>query len=170
MHDMGKIGIPDKILLKPGKLNAEEWEIMKKHTIIGADILKGSNINFIRMGETIALTHHEKWDGSGYPYGLKGRKIPLVGRITAIADVFDALTSDRPYKKAFSIEKSYQIITQERGKHFDPDIVDAFFEVQDAILQIKESFQEDQGSLLLHMNRISGDPPAPGKRQIYAGK
>jgi putative two-component system response regulator len=170
MHDIGKIGIPDKILLKPGKLTAEEWEIMKKHTIIGADILKGSNINFVRMGETIAMTHHEKWNGSGYPYGLKGRKIPLVGRITAIADVFDALTSDRPYKKAFSIEKSNQIILQERGKHFDPDVVDAFFEVQDAILQIKESYQEDQESLLLYMSRISGDYSVPAQRQIYASK
>lgn len=170
MHDIGKIGIPDKILLKPGKLDAEEWEVMKKHTIIGADILKGSNINYVRMGETIALTHHEKWDGSGYPYGIKGRKIPLVGRITAIADVFDALTSDRPYKKAFSIEKSNQIISQECGKHFDPDVVDAFFEVQDAILQIKESYQEDRESLLLFMNRISGGFPASDQRQIYAAK
>lgn len=170
MHDIGKIGIPDKILLKPGKLDDEEWEIMKKHTIIGADILKGSNINYVRMGETIALTHHEKWNGSGYPYGLKGRKIPLVGRITAIADVFDALTSDRPYKKAFSIEKSNQIISQERGEHFDPDVVDAFFEVQDAILQIKESYQEDRDSFLLGMNRISGDFPVAEQRQMYAAK
>jgi putative two-component system response regulator len=170
MHDIGKIGIPDKILLKPGKLDAEEWEIMKKHTIIGADILKGSNINFVRMGETIALTHHEKWDGSGYPYGVKGRKIPLIGRITAIADVFDALTSDRPYKNAFSIEKSNQIISQERGKHFDPDVVDAFFEVQDAILQIKESYQEDQESLLLYMNHIRADFQVPEQRKISAAK
>lgn len=170
MHDIGKIGIPDKILLKPGKLNAEEWEIMKKHTIIGADILKGSNINFVRMGETIALTHHEKWDGSGYPYGLKGRKIPLIGRITAIADVFDALTSDRPYKRAFSIAKSNQIISQERGKHFDPDVVDAFFEVQDAILQIKETYQENRESLLLSMNCISGDSSAPEQQKILAVK
>jgi putative two-component system response regulator len=157
MHDIGKIGIPDKILLKPGKLSAGEWEIMKKHTTIGADILKGSNINFIRMGETIALSHHEKWDGSGYPYGLKGRKIPLVGRITAIADVFDALTSKRSYKEAFSIERSHEIIRQERGKHFDPDVVDAFFQVQDAIIQIKESNQEDQESRLVYMNRLTGN-------------
>jgi putative two-component system response regulator len=122
------------------------------------------------MGETIAMTHHEKWNGSGYPYGLKWRKIPLVGRITAIADVFDALTSDRPYKKAFSIEKSNQIILQERGKHFDPDVVDAFFEVQDAILQIKASYQEDQESLLLYMDRIAGDYSVLEQRQIYASK
>ncbi len=168
MHDIGKIGIPDKILLKTGKLDAEEWEIMKKHTVIGADILKGSNISFVRMGETIALTHHEKWDGSGYPCGLKGRKIPLVGRITALADVFDALTSDRPYKKAFSYEKSNQIILQERGKHFDPDVVDAFFEVQDAVLQIKESYREDQYSFLYFMNRGSCDYSSSEQHHILS--
>ena len=98
MHDIGKIGIPDNILLKPGPLDAEEWKVMKTHTTIGADILEGSKIGFVRMGEIIALTHHEKWDGSGYPKGLKNRKIPLIGRIVALADVFDALTSKRPYK------------------------------------------------------------------------
>jgi putative two-component system response regulator len=161
MHDIGKIGIPDKILLKPGKLNAEEWEVMKKHTLIGADILKGSDIGFVRMGETIALAHHEKWDGSGYPRGLNGRKIPLAGRITALADVFDALTSNRPYKEAFSIEKSMRIISQERNKHFDPEVVDAFFAVQDAILKIKEAYQEDCENLLMCMNRNTDNSPAP---------
>jgi putative two-component system response regulator len=97
IHDAGKIGIPDYILLKPGKLNDKEWEIMKKHTVIGAKILAGSDVKSIKLAQTIALTHHEKWDGSGYPKGLKGSKIPLVGRIAAIADVFDALTSQRPY-------------------------------------------------------------------------
>jgi putative two-component system response regulator len=155
MHDIGKIGIPDKILLKPGKLNAEEWEVMKKHTTIGADILKGSNIGFVRMGESIALTHHEKWDGSGYPYGLKGRRIPLAGRIVALADVFDAMTSKRPYKEAFSIEKANRIILEERGRHFDPDVVEAFFSVQDAILRIKKSYQDDLESLTLKMNHLS---------------
>jgi putative two-component system response regulator len=155
MHDIGKIGIPDKILLKPGKLNAEEWELMKKHTTIGADILKGSNIGFVRMGETIALTHHERWDGSGYPYGLKGRRIPLAGRIVALADVFDAMTSKRPYKEAFSIEKANGIIFEERGRHFDPDIVDTFFSVQDAIIRIREAYQDDMESLMLKMNHLS---------------
>jgi putative two-component system response regulator len=155
MHDIGKIGIPDKILLKPGKLNAEEWEVMKKHTTIGADILKGSNIGFVRMGESIARTHHEKWDGSGYPYGLKGRRIPLAGRIVALADVFDAMTSKRPYKEAFSIEKANRIILEERGRHFDPDVVEAFFSVQDAILRIKKSYQDDLESLTLKMNHLS---------------
>ena len=155
MHDIGKIGIPDKILLKPGKLDTKEWEVMKKHTTIGVDILKGSNIGFVRMGETIARTHHEKWDGSGYPYGLKGSKIPLAGRIVALADVFDALTSTRPYKEAFSIEKANRIIFEERGKHFDPDVVDAFFFAQDAILKIKETYPDDLGSLMLKMNHLS---------------
>jgi putative two-component system response regulator len=152
MHDIGKIGIPDKILLKPGKLEAKEWRLMKMHTTIGADILKGSNIGYVRMAETIALTHHEKWDGSGYPHGLRGRQIPLAGRIVALADVFDALTSRRPYKDPFSIEKSNRIISQESGKHFDPDIVDAFFSVQDAILKINQTYQDDQESLLYKMN------------------
>jgi putative two-component system response regulator len=151
MHDIGKIGIPDNILLKPGKLDANEWNVMKRHTIIGAEILKGSTIGFIRMGEIIALTHHEKWDGSGYPNGLKERQIPLVGRIVALADVFDALTSKRPYKDPFSIEKTNQIILENCGRHFDPDVVDAFFSVQDAILRIKEAFQDDQESLLFKM-------------------
>jgi putative two-component system response regulator len=163
MHDIGKIGIPDKILLKPGKLDDNEWEIMKKHTTIGADILKGSKITFIRMGEMIALTHHEKWDGSGYPHGISGRKIPLAGRIVALADAFDAMTSKRPYKAAFSIEKSSRIIWQERGKHFDPDVVDAFFSIQDAILKIKEANQDDRDSLLYRMchvpEEITGSNP-----------
>lgn len=142
MHDVGKIGIPDRILLKPGKLDPEEWEIIKQHTTIGARILGGSRTGFIKLAEVIALTHHERWDGSGYPRGLKGAKIPLVGRITAIADVFDALTTQRPYKEPFSVEKSFAIIRESKGTHFDPDVVDAFFAVQDEILAIKEANQE----------------------------
>jgi putative two-component system response regulator len=157
MHDIGKIGIPDKILLKPGKLNAKEWELMKKHATLGAEILKGSKIGYVRMGEMIALTHHEKWDGSGYPHGLKGRKIPLAGRIVALADVFDALTSKRPYKDEFSIEKANQIILEDRGKHFDPDVVDAFFSIQDAILRIKETYQDDRNSPLLCLDQMLND-------------
>lgn len=154
MHDIGKIGIPDRILLKPGKLNAKEWDLMRSHTTIGANILKGSKIGFVRLGETIALTHHEKWDGSGYPNGLKGRKIPLAGRIVALADVFDALTSKRPYKKAYTIEESKRIILEDRGKHFDPDVVDTFFSIQDAIVNIKETYQEEQHSMLVCMNHM----------------
>ena len=142
MHDIGKIGIPDGILLKAGKLDAEEWRIMKGHTIIGANILKGSKIGFVRMGAMIALTHHEKWDGSGYPNGLQGRQIPLAGRIVALADVFDALTSKRTYKEPFPVGKSNRIIEEGRGKHFDPEVVDAFFAIQDEILHIKELFED----------------------------
>jgi putative two-component system response regulator len=143
MHDLGKIGIPDLILMKPVKLEPVEWEIMKQHTVIGAEILKGSDAEFIRLGEAIAQYHHEKWDGSGYPNSLKGKEIPIAGRIAAIADVFDALTSKRPYKEPFSLEKSLAIIREGRGSHFDPDVVDAFFAIQDEILSIKEQYAED---------------------------
>jgi putative two-component system response regulator len=143
MHDVGKLGIPDMILVKPGMLDPMEWEIMKQHTIIGAKILKGSDAEFIRLGETIALSHHEKWDGSGYPNSLAGIEIPIAGRITAIADVFDALATKRPYKEPFSVEKSLAIIKAGRGSHFDPDVVDAFFAIQDEILTIKEQYVED---------------------------
>ena len=126
MHDVGKIGIPDNILLKPGKLNAEEWAVMQQHTTIGGKILSGSDSSTLKTAEIIALTHHEKWDGSGYPNNLKGSDIPMPGRITAIADVFDALTSKRPYKDAFSMEKAFAIMKDGQGKHFDPDLLDAF--------------------------------------------
>jgi putative two-component system response regulator len=151
MHDVGKIGIPDRILLKPGRLDHEEWDIMKQHTTIGSRILEGSTGGFIKLAEVIALTHHEKWDGSGYPQGLKGAKIPLVGRITTIADVFDALNSKRPYKDAFPVEESFRMIREGRGNHFDPDVVDAFFDIQDEILDIKERFRDDGTSLLVLM-------------------
>ncbi len=140
MHDVGKIGIPDRILLKPGKLNPDEWEIMKRHTVIGGKILGGSHSAFIRLAEVIALTHHERWDGAGYPNGLKERAIPLVGRITAIADVFDALTSRRPYKDAFSLEKSRYIIYEGAGTHFDPKVVEAFLAIWPEILAIKNDY------------------------------
>ena len=148
MHDVGKIGIPDLILLKPGKLDAAEWKIMMQHTNIGAGILKGSEAEFIRMGEQIARGHHEKWDGTGYPDGLKGTEIPVVCRITAIADVFDALTSRRPYKEPFSVEKSMSIITEGRGSHFDPDVFDAFIAIKDDILSIKDQFENENEQAL----------------------
>ena len=140
MHDVGKIGIPDNILMKPGKLNAEEWIIMKQHTTIGGKILSGSDSSILQTAQTIALTHHEKWDGSGYPGNLKGLNIPLSGRITAIADVFDALTSKRPYKDAFPMEKAFAIIKEEQGKSFDPDLIDAFFAVKDDIISIRNKY------------------------------
>jgi putative two-component system response regulator len=143
MHDVGKIGIPDSVLLKPASLNPVEWEIMKLHTVIGAKILKGSDAEFIRLAETIAQSHHEKWDGSGYPNGLKGADIPLAGRIVAIADVFDALVTKRPYKEPFPWAKSLAIIKEGRGSHFDPDVVDAFIAIQDEIHAIKEQCDKD---------------------------
>jgi putative two-component system response regulator len=148
MHDLGKIGIPDQILMKPGKLDLAEWKIMKMHTVIGAKILQGSDAEFIKLGESIALSHHEKWDGSGYPNGDKGLEIPIAGRIVAIADVFDALTSKRPYKEPFTIEKSLAIVKEGRGTHFDPDVVDAFFDIQDEILNIKKQYSEDNQKII----------------------
>jgi len=156
MHDLGKIGIPDLILLKPAKLNPQEWEIMKQHTVIGARILNGSDAEFIRLGETIALSHHEKWDGSGYPGGLKGNQIPITGRITAIVDVFDALTSKRPYKQAFSVEKSLNLIREGRGSHFDPDIVDVFFALQDDIQMIMKQYDDDNTGLNALLQQFKG--------------
>ncbi len=144
MHDIGKIGIPDRILLKPGKLDKDEWHIMQRHSKIGADILAGSQSEVVRLAEIVALTHHEKWDGSGYPRGLEGEAIPIAGRITAIADVFDALTSKRPYKEPFSLEKSYAIIREGRGSHFDPDVVDAFFSLEEEILAIKDRYKDSE--------------------------
>ena len=142
MHDIGKVGIPDHILLKPGKLTFEEFEVMKTHTIYGANVLREAerNINkkgrsLFKMGIEIAECHHEKYDGSGYPNGLSGDQIPLSARIVAVVDVFDALMSKRPYKAPFSYEETMRIINEGRGKHFDPDIVDAFKEVSYQLIQ-----------------------------------
>ncbi len=158
MHDIGKIGTPDRILLKPGKLTSDEWKIMKQHTINGSKILAGTDAGFIKLGEEIALTHHEKWDGSGYPQGLEQKKIPLAGRIVAIADVFDALTSKRPYKEPFSLERSYKIIQDGRGRHFDPDVVDVFFDALDEILKVKDTYKDDGKSLLFQMSQNNNIP------------
>jgi HD domain/CHASE2 domain len=126
MHDVGKIGIPDRVLLKPSRLDDDEWEIMKTHSRIGADILSGSKVPLLQMAEEIALTHHEKWDGSGYPRGLAGEDIPLVGRICAVCDVFDALTSNRPYKDAWPPNDAIEEIRSQSGRHFDPRLVELF--------------------------------------------
>jgi len=142
MHDVGKIGIPDDILLKPGKLTSEEWEIMKTHARIGGQILRAGDSDYMVMGTTIAMTHHEKWNGSGYPNHLSGEDIPLVGRICAVADVFDALTSERPYKEAFSVEKSIDIMNQGRGSHFDPAVLDIFLKNLDEVIRIKDRHQD----------------------------
>ena len=139
MHDIGKIGIPDSILLKPGKLTSEEFDIMKTHVTIGARILKDSKRDVIKMGYELALGHHEKWDGSGYPSGLKGRDIPLTARVVAIADVFDALSTERVYKKAFPIEMCIEILKSQRFKHFDGELVDLFLDNIDKILKCKNT-------------------------------
>ncbi|MGL1894512.1 MAG: response regulator [Spirochaetaceae bacterium] len=141
MHDIGKIGIPDHILLKKGPLDAEEWNIMKKHAQIGYDILGEADADIISEAKNCAITHHEKWDGSGYPNGIKGEDIPIYGRIVGVSDVFDALTSERPYKKAWSVEKALELLIQEKGKHFDPDLIDKFLEIIPEILKIKEEFK-----------------------------
>lgn len=143
MHDVGKIGIPDAIMLKPGKLTFEEFETMKKHVDIGAEILSGHPSEFLTMAHDIALTHHEKFDGSGYPSNLKGDEIPVSGRIVAIADVFDALTSVRPYKKAWTVEDASNLIREESGKHFDPDVVKSFFNVLPDIVKVKDEFSDE---------------------------
>lgn len=137
MHDIGKIGIPDRILNKPEKLDDTEWEIMKTHTKIGADILGGHSSDIIRSAVQAALTHHEKYDGSGYPDGLAGEEIPIIGRIISIADVFDALTSDRPYKKAWSFDQAVEEIHRCSGTSFDPKMVIAFDNALPEIIKIK---------------------------------
>lgn len=142
MHDVGKIGISDKILLKPGKLTDEEFLEMKRHTIIGGKILTGGDSEPLITSEIIALTHHEKFDGSGYPRGLKGEEIPLSGRVVALADVFDALTTKRCYKEAFPVEKARAIIDEGSGKHFDPGVVDCFHGCVDEILEIKHTYSD----------------------------
>ena len=143
MHDIGKIGIPDAILQKPGKLTPDEWEIMKTHASVGATIIGEDNSSLLKIARTIALCHHEKWDGSGYPNGLAGEAIPVEARIVAIADVFDALTSTRPYKKSWSIEDATTYIQNESGKHFDPDLVSAFIAALPKILDIRATLLDE---------------------------
>ncbi len=126
MHDIGKIGMPDNILLKPGKLSLDEFDVMKAHPLVGYQILQNSPSKYLSLGADIALGHHEKYDGSGYPYGIKGDKIPLEARIVSVADVYDALTSNRPYKKRWTSDESLSYLIAQKGSHFDPDCVDAF--------------------------------------------
>ena len=140
MHDVGKIGIPDSVLLKPGRLNETEYEHMKQHALIGAKILENSTSPLLQLAHKLALEHHEKWDGTGYPYGLKGEEISIEGRIVTIADVFDALTSKRPYKKAWSVEEALDLLKDEAGKHFDPQLVDLFIGQIDSIIEIKNTY------------------------------
>ena len=142
MHDIGKVGIPDAILNKPGKLTFEEFEVMKTHAQIGYEMLKHSNKPILQTASIVARDHHEKWNGKGYPRGLKGDDIHIYGRITAVADVFDALGSDRAYKKAWEDERIFNLFKEERGEHFDPKIIDIFFENLDEIFEIRNRFKD----------------------------
>ena len=156
LHDIGKVGIPDNILLKPGRLTSEEFEIMKQHTTIGCNTLDAAyaacpSAEYLRLARDIANSHHEKYDGSGYPNGLKGTEIPLCGRIVALADVYDALTTKRVYKDAFSHEAAKKIIIEGLGSHFDPDVVDAFLHKEDRFIQIKNCLD---GEVPLPVNAI----------------
>jgi two-component system response regulator RpfG len=143
MHDIGKIGIPDGILLKPGKLNEYEWDIMMTHTTIGHAILSDSQSRYMQIGAIIALNHHERFDGKGYPNGLKGEEIPLIARVVAVADVFDALVSARPYKQAWESDEAVAYIQQQAGTHLDPECVDAFVSRLDEIHRIQSEYSDE---------------------------
>jgi putative two-component system response regulator len=151
MHDIGKIGIPDHILGKKGSLTKEEFEIIKQHTTIGGALLKDSASTVLKIGRQIALTHHERWDGSGYPGGLKGTQIPLIGRIVMLADQYDALRSTRPYKHTLSHEQTYDIITKGDGRtmpeHFDPDLLEVFKKYSDRFDGIYKYFKEEDAGV-----------------------
>lgn len=156
LHDIGKIGIPDRILLKPGKLDSAEWEIMKTHSYIGEKILEGDNCELLSSARIIALTHHEKWDGNGYPNGLKGDDIPLMGRIVAIADVFDALTSTRPYKKAWTVDAALNYMLDQKAIHFDPELIDCFLALKAKLLKIQALYaEENEVEYLKHLDILS---------------
>ncbi|MBK7004653.1 MAG: two-component system response regulator [Burkholderiales bacterium] len=153
LHDIGKVGIPDRILLKPGRFEPHEFEIMKTHTTLGRDAIQraedqlGMQVDFLRVAKEIALSHQEKWDGSGYPQGLAGDAIPVSARLMAVADVYDALISRRVYKEGMPHDKAVRIITEGRGNHFDPDIVDAFLQIQDTIVAIAQRFADTDADL-----------------------
>ena len=144
MHDIGKIGISDSILLKPGRFTPEERKVMEQHTTIGAEILANSDSLLLQKSAAIALSHHEKYDGSGYPYGLQGERIPLEGRIVALADVFDALSSKRVYKEAWSLDEVYKLVEESNGTHFDPQVVTALYAGQDEILDIYYKYRDTE--------------------------
>ncbi len=148
MHDVGKIGIPDYILLKPGRLTPQEFEVMKRHAELGYELLKDSGSEILQAGAEIALSHHEKYDGSGYPKGLKGHAIPLFGRIVAVADVFDALTSERPYKKAWLLDDALRFLESGRGAHFDPLCVEALLAGWEEVLEVRQRFHDEEMPLI----------------------
>lgn len=144
MHDIGKVGIPDRVLQKPGKLDSEEWNIMQKHSQYGYDILKGGDSPLMQMAAIVALDHHEKWDGSGYPNKKKGEEISIYGRLTTISDVFDALTSKRCYKEPWSYERTCGLLKEESGRHFDPKLVEIFLDKIDTMIQIKTLHMDEE--------------------------
>ena len=162
MHDVGKIGIPDNILMKPGKLTDEEFDIMKTHTNIGAKILAKSKADILQLAQQIAVSHHEKWNGNGYPQGLSGSKITISGRIVGLADVFDALTSRRPYKDPYPVEVACDIIEKESGQHFDPDVANVFLENIDEFVQIKEKVGSPEDVSLTDFVRSERDQAGRG--------
>ena len=157
MHDVGKIGVPDQILLKAGKLDDKEFQIIKLHPIIGGRILSGTTVPLIEFAREIAISHHERWDGTGYPFGLKREEIPLHGMIVAVTDVFDALTSERVYKKAWSIEKTFDYLKSQKEKQFHPDIVDAFLNLGDEVRKIKEIKADPPLAKSMIQSIIDGD-------------
>jgi diguanylate cyclase (GGDEF)-like protein len=177
LHDVGKVGIPDSILLKPGRFTEYEREVMKQHTIIGAKILSGSNSPVISLAAEVALTHHEKWDGTGYPKGLAGDKIPISGRIVAVADVFDALTTERRYKAAWTLDRAMELISQEGGSHFDPEVSKAFVALRDKVEEIRARYQpsaepepevESEVELVLQTRAQGRELLAPMQKAIEA--
>jgi len=164
LHDIGKVGIPDNILLKPGKLNTDEWEIMKTHSYLGFRAIELAEqdaerpIEFLNIAKDISKYHHEKWDGTGYPDGLQGDAIPISARLMALADVFDALVSERAYKPAFSMEKAIKIISEGRGNFFDPDIVDAFLLRQNDFIAIAKRHADSREAVIAKRAQIQGSP------------
>jgi putative two-component system response regulator len=155
LHDVGKIGIPDRILLKPTPLTPEEWRTMRMHPGIGAGIIGKHDAPVLKMARRIALTHHEKWDGSGYPRGLKGEEIPLVGRIVALADVFDALTSERPYKPSWPLDNAVSYVREQSGRHFDPRLAGLFIELLPQVLKIRSEYPEKPAAMFDLRTRMS---------------
>ncbi len=161
LHDIGKVGIPDRILLKPSSLSVEEFDIMKTHTTLGFEAIEqaektlGTQVPFLQMAKEIALSHQEKWDGSGYPQGLKGDAIPMSARLMAVADVYDALISQRVYKPALPHDRAVQIVFQGRGSHFDPDMVDAFIGIQDEFNDIAQRFKDADDNLQKKMEYMA---------------
>jgi putative two-component system response regulator len=160
LHDIGKVGIPDKILLKPGKLTPEEFEIMKTHTTLGRDAIEhaerqlGTPVEFLKLAKEIALSHQEKWDGSGYPEGLAGEAIPVSARLMAVADVYDALISRRVYKPPFTHDRAVEMIAEGRGRHFDPDVADAFLEIREEFRTIALKFADSDGDIARQAERM----------------